>query len=239
MLAGQSYIVRVLRKVEARLSDQSHASEASRVGKIIQKLAQAHDVHEALKALYRVEQLNEFALRLMWLVDAVERGEVGLENGVMEFQATALSNLAVEAFNANGAVKATSERIASAQVDDLYVSLHKFGRLTEELKRSSLEAGVFQGINENQLYNILNELASLKENAVASGKQDAAQFGEACSEFIQYVLDNELLNDVRIINILDNANITVQTMFEAAGIEDNDSLQSTIQLLKRPKELLD
>lgn len=240
MSGGQSYIVRVLRKVETWLGDHSHSSEASRVGKVIQKLAQADDIHEALGALYRVKQLDQFALRLMWLLEAVERGDVGLENGAMDYQAAVLGELVINAPNADGTVQGVADTgTLHGHVDDLYVSLHKFGRVMEELKRCSLEAGGFKGIQEDQLYKILGELASLKENAVAAGKEEAVQFGDACTEFIQYVLDNRLLNDVRIVNVLDNANITLQTVLEAAGIEDNDSLQSTIQLLKRPQDLLD
>ena len=239
MSGAQSYIVRVLRKVETWLSDHSHSTEASRVGKLIQKLAQADDMHEALSALYRVEQFDQFALRLMWLMEAAERGDAGLENGMMEYQATVLGDLVVNAFKTDSAAREIAgPRMLPDQIDNLYVSLHKFGRGVEELKRGSLEGGIFKGIQENRLYRILNELASLKEAAVAAGKEQVIHFGDACSEFIQYVLDNGLLNDVRIVNVLDNANITLQTVFEAAGIEDNDSLLSTIQLLKRPQDLL-
>ena len=95
-----------------------------------------------------------------------------------------------------------------------------------------------QGVEESRIYDILNELASLGEQAADAGKRDLSQFVSACSGFAQYVLDNSRLHDVRVVNILDNANITLQTVFETTGVEDNDSLQSTIQLLKQPKDLL-
>ena len=240
MSGAQSYIVRVLRNVETWLGDHGHSFEASRVGKIIQKLAQAEDIHEALNALYRVREFDHLALRLMWLVEVVERGDLGVENGVMDYQATVLGNLIVNGFKGGGASKAhRNPKQLPDKVDDLFISLHKLGRVMEELKRSSLEAGVFKGIQESQLFKILSELAPLKEHALQAEKREVARFSDACSGFIQYVLDNGLVNDVRIVNVLDNANITLQTVFEVAGGEDNDSLQSTIELLKRPGDLFD
>lgn len=239
MSSGRSYIVRVLRRLESVLGDGGQVGEASRVGKIVQKLAQADDIHEALDVLYHVEGLDRFALRLMWLLDVAERGDVGLENGVMGYQASVLGALLTEGTGSEpgknvGAVTSLPDRI-----DKLYISLHRFGRAIEELKRHSTKEGVFSSIGESWIYNLLSELASLGEHAVDAGKSDLSQFVSACTGFVQHVLDNGLLHDVRVVNILDNANYTLQTVFETAGVEDNDSLQSTIQLLNQPKDLLD
>jgi hypothetical protein len=238
MSTGKSYIVRLLRRVESLLSNGGHADEASKVGRIMQKVAQADDIHDALEVLRKVEGLDDFALRLMWLLDVAEKGEVGLENGVMDYQASVLGTL----ITAGTGVK-SRENVAAVtplpdRIDQLYVSLHKFGRAIEELKRHSIGDGVFAGVEERRICDILNELASLGEHAADSGKKDLSQFVSACSGFAQYVLDNGVLHDVRVVNILDNANITLQTVFEAAGAEDLDSLQSTIQLLSQPNELL-
>ncbi len=241
MSGAQSYIIRLLRKVETRLNEENHLSEASNVGKIVQKLAQAEDIRAEMSALYAVERFDQFALRLMWLLDEAERDNGNFENGVLEFHTSWFTRLILEVFrtNSDGGPADPVPMMLSDQIDELYIGLHKFGRSLEELKRQSSENGTFLGIQESQLYKILSDLASLKEHAIGAAKDDVAKFAEACGEFIQYVLDNGLLSDVRIINILDNSNITLQTVFESAGVEDNDSLQSTIDLLKRPKDLLD
>jgi len=238
MSTGRSYIVRLLRRVENHLSEGNHSGEAAKVGKIMQKVAQADDIREALDVLCRVEGFDAFALRLMWLLHIAERGEVGLENGVMDYQASVLGALIPRGIVAESGKNAGVLTLLPDQIDNLYISLHKFGRAIEELKRHSIEDGVFGEVEESRIYDVLNELASLGEQAVDAGKRDLSQFVSACSGFAQYVLDNRLLHDVRVVNILDNANITLQTVFETAGIEDNDSLQSTIQLLNQPKELL-
>lgn len=239
MSGAQSYIIRLLRKVETWLGEHGHSPEASKVGKIVQKLAQADEIHTALCTLYHVDQFDQFALRLMWYLDKAERGDLALDGSVMDHQAEALSLMLLESLrNGQAETSPSTPKTLPDQVDSLYDSLHKFGRAVEELKRNSLEGGTFAGIPENQVYEILSELASLKESASAASKEDVVQFASACSGFIHHVLDSGLLQDVRIVNLLDNANLTLQTVFEAAGIEDNDSLQSTIELLKRPEDLL-
>jgi hypothetical protein len=235
MSGGQSYIVRLLRKVEVRLNEHGYAVEASRVGKIVQKLAQAEDIHESLNTLYGVDGFSDFALRLMWLQEVAERGTVGLENGAMDYQCSALAGILV------GEKPPMREDVHEVpeQVDQLYDALHKLGREIDTLKRDAGDAGISRRIAEDQIYSLLNELASLREHAATAGKKDIVQFALACTEFVQYALDNNLFHDVRVVNILDNANLTLQTVFDAAGVDDNDALQSTIELLKQAKDLLD
>lgn len=239
MSGAQSYIVRLLRKVESWLGEHDRPVEASKVGKVIQKIAHADEIHGALCTLYRVDHFDQFALSLMWFLDKAERGDMALDNGVMDHQAESLAMLLVDAYRNGHAQSPPAPKTLPDQVESLYDSLHKFGRVVEELKRNSFEDGTFSGISDNQLYKILNELVLLRESASAATKDDVVQFASACSGFVQHVLDAGLLHDVRIVNLLDNANLTLQTVFEAAGIEDNDSLQSTIELLKRPDDLLD
>jgi hypothetical protein len=239
MAIAQSYIVRVLRKVERWLNENNQSAEAAKVGRIVQKLAQAEDIHEVLNSLYAVERFDEVALRLMWLLDGAERNESNAENGKADYEEMVLVDLVKKALRRNGVEKTPQPHsLPTAQIDDLFISLHRFGRATEELKRRSFEAGQFQGTDESLLYKILNELAVLRETAVAAGKEDVRYFAAAGTEFVQYVLDNGLFQDVRVVNVLDNANLTLQTVFEVAGVED-DSLQSTIEILQQPKDLLD
>ena len=239
MSGAQSYIVRLLRKVETWLGEHGNAPEAAMVGKLVQKLAHADEIHSSLCALYQVDQFDQFALKLMWFLDKAERGDLALDTAVMDHQAESLGVLLLELLkNGQGETPPSAPKGLPDRVDSLYDALHKFGRSIEELKRNSLEGGTFARLPENQLYKILSELVSLRESASAASKEDVVQFASACSGFIQHVLDSGLLSDVRIVNLLDNANLTLQTIFEAAGMEDNDSLQSTIDLLKRPEDLL-
>lgn len=239
MSGGQSYVIRLLRRVESSLSDGHHATESSKVGKIVQELAQADDIHEALDELLCVEGMDQFALRLMWLLDGAERGTMNFDDGVLDYQASLLENLLTTRTSAKGGVNGTPELTAPDEIDQLFVSLHKFGRTIEGLKQQSIGEGGFRGIQEVQLYALLQALALLADQADSCGKKDLSRFATACSGFIHHVLDNGLLHDVRVVNILDNSNFTLQTVFEVAGAEDHDSLSSTIQLLNQPRELLD
>jgi hypothetical protein len=209
------------------------------VGRIVQKLAQADDIHDALNELLCVEGMEQFALRLMWLLEGAERGTMSLDDGVLDYQAMMLENLLIAKTLARGADQGTPEPTIGREIDELYVSLHKFGRAIEGLKQHSVGEAGFKGIQESEMYALLQVLALLADQALSCGKRDLSQFAAACVGFVHYVLDNEMLHDVRVINILDNANFTLQTVFEVAGAEDLDSLTSTIELLKQPRELLD
>lgn len=239
MPGGQSYLIRLLRRVESSLSDGHHVTESSKVGRIVQKLAQADDIHEALNELLCVEGMDQFALRLMWLLEGAERSTMNMDDGVLEYQAVMLENLLTANTLARGVDKGSPEPTVGMGIDELYVSLHKFGRAIEGLKQHSISEDGFKGIQASQMYALLQVLALLADQALSCGKRDLSQFAAACGGFVHYVLDHEMLRDVRVINILDNANFTLQTVFEAASAEDRDSLTSTIELLKQPRELLD
>lgn len=238
MSSGQNHIVRLLRQVESRLGRRGQAAEASRVGKIMQKLAQTDDIHEELSTLYRVEGFSEFAVRLMWQLESVEQGAPVLENGAMDYYASVLGGLLVVAQPRNPEDTSPDMSIRE-EIDQMSVLLHEVGRMIEEIKRGSIESGVFKGIEESHLYKLLSELSLLGDQCVRAGRKDICHLVAACSGFIQYVVDNAIFRDVRVVNILDNTNLTLQTALETIGVEDHDALESTIQLLNQPKDLLD
>lgn len=235
MSGGQQYIVRVLRKVESWLGEDNYPVESAKVGKIMQRVAQADNVDQELSALYKVQGFGDLALRLMWLRESAEEGKIGIDNGTIEYHAENLMKLVLGSAKVGGSVQSPAEPV---EIDALYNVLHKFGKSVEELKRASRDGTSFKKIDENRLFGILSELAAVKESGLAAGKESMVRFADACSEFLHYVLDMNLLDDVRIINVLDNANLTVQTVSAAAWTEDGDSLESTIDLLKRPQDLL-
>jgi hypothetical protein len=56
---------------------------------------------------------------------------------------------------------------------------------------------------------------------------------------VHYAIDNGAANDERVANILDNANLTLQTLRDTVGDEDHDALQNMIGLLEDPQRLLE
>jgi len=236
MSSGQSYIVRLLREVETRLGRNGNSMVAARVGTIAQKMAQTDDVHEALETLRHVEGFGEFALRLMWALERAEPGTQGRDAAIMEYDSTRLGDALVtgepDAHDCEPASK------FSEKVDGLSLKQHEVGRLIEGIKRGALASGTFNGIEESEMCRLHGEMSILGEQAVLSGWKDLGRLAEACCVFIQYVVDHSAYRDIRVVNVLDNANLTLQTALDSPGVEDSDSLESTISLLEQPGELL-
>lgn len=161
----------------------------------------------------------------------------GLENGVMDYHAEVLAHLLLG--EPEGCGNGDRAVTLSGEVDRMSISLHRFGRIIEEMKRAAFGASEFKGVAEELLRNLVTELAALKCNSLSSGRKDTGEFAAAAIAFVQYVMEHSLLRDVRVVNILDNANCTVQTVLEMPGIEDDDSLHTMTQLLGQPKQLLD
>lgn len=240
MSGDQSYLVRLLRKTEAALVARRRQHAGTMVARIIDRLSKADDVSDALGVLYSVQGFDLLALRLMWILERREKERNGQATEVMEHEAEGLATVV------DGCINGKQEEtlvelpeIHATTLDAFYEALHRFGRSVQELRRRSFDGDTFRRADTEALYRILSEAASLKEVAVRDGKRDVEHFAEALSGFVQHAIDADRTSDVRVVNVLDNANLTLQTVLEAAGAEDYDSLQQTIELLQRPQDLLD
>lgn len=240
MSGAQSYIVRLLRKLEMSLLNNRYQVEGAMMGKIIHKISHADNVENELESLYSVKGLDQFALRLMWSMEKRGQAVNGLDGKVIDYEVEALSSLLTgSTSDEQSSPKEGLEWHFVQTLDGFYDALHKFGRVIEETQRKSYDGDSFRGIDQDVLFRLLHEAASLEEAARSAHKDDVVMFAKGLSHFVQYVADRGLFKDVRFMNIVDNANLTLQTVMEAAGTEDRDSLQQTIALLQHPGELLD
>jgi hypothetical protein len=240
MSGEQSYLVRVLRKVESSLTTDHRLREGALLGKIIQRISHTNDVHRALDRLYCVKGFDQFALRLMWTVERAGIASNGLQSAVIDHEVEALAGLlssSGEAGDEDRQVSAGSR--AGESLADLYNALHSFGKAIEEMKRRSYDRGKFTGIDVEMLYRLLNETAVLEAAATAASKEEVVWFAKSFSGFVHHVMDKNYLHDIRAMNVLDNANLTLQTVTQASGIEEYDSLSQTIELLQQPSRLLE
>ena len=241
MSGAQSYIVRLLRKVEMSLLNDRHQIEGAMMGKIIDKFSHSDDVEDALESLFSVKGFDEFALRLMWSLEKRGKEVNGLDGRLIDYEVESLSSL-LKRPTTGGELSSPKEAVELQSVhalDGFYEALHKFGRVIEETRRNLYDGESFKGINQDSLFRILHATGSLEEAATSARKDDVVMFTKTLAQFVQYVMDHGLFKDVRIMNIVDNANLTLQTVMEAAGTENRDSLQQTIALLGHPRELLD
>ncbi|RPH35139.1 hypothetical protein EHM92_06755 [bacterium] len=91
---------------------------------------------------------------------------------------------------------------------------------------------------ETVLERVIGEAALLRLIASAQQSRDIARFAHALTFFATHVLEHGILQDVRVLQVIGTANLTLQTVLETAGAEDFDSLYQTIALLESPRTLL-
>jgi hypothetical protein len=233
-----SYVVRVLRKLESRLIESEHHLEGGRVGLIVQRLSKADNIRSVLADLYTVEGYDRFALRLMYYGETVKDAlgampdERLVDHHVRELFAALLSH------PAPAATPEVQESPAETNAD-LGRLLEEFEASLQALKRCSFKDEAFTGVDRESLEGFLQKTNDLGVIARKEKVVDVARFSAACSTFVHYALDQGLLKDVRVINILDNASLTLQTVLQTAGEENVDALQQMVQLLEDPSTLLE
>lgn len=212
-------------------------AELSMLEKIVYKLAHTENIGEELERLYGVHGFDQLALRLMWSLEREGMESNTLESVLIDYEVETLNSLMRSARNGEKQKKEAQPVPSPKPLDDFYESLHRFGRVIEELHRKSFENESFKGVDQDLLYRVLNESTSLQHYASQADKTDVIRFTEAFSSLVQFVLDHRLYNDVRVVHILESANLTLQTILETAGEED--SLQQTIELLRAGRSLLE
>jgi hypothetical protein len=233
MSGEHTYVVRVLRQTETALSTTAPEAVRSRLGKVVQKLAHAEDIHEALDRLYRVQGYEAFSLRLMWVLDRQQILAVALSPAeVVDFEVQKLAEILLPQQTITSLPR-THRREEETEV--LHTALHRFGRSVEDYKRAIGRGAV----HEELLYRIAGEGEALEVAAQAAGAHLVRRFAAAAGRLVHFAIDNGAANDERLANILDNANLTLQTLRDTVGDEDHDALQNMIGLLEDPRRLLE
>jgi hypothetical protein len=233
MSGEHTYVVRILRQTETALSTRAPEAVRSRLGKVVQKLAHAEDIHNALDTLYAVQGYEAFALRLMWVLSRQRiLADAGSPGEVVDFEVQKLADLLLPQQSLSLSPR-THRR--EEEVDVLQNALHRFGRSVEDYKRARGRGA----IHEELLYRVAGEGEALEVAAQAAGAHLVRRFAAAVGRLVHFAIDNGATNDERVANILDNANLTLQTLRDSAGAEDHDALQNMIGLLEDPQRLLE
>jgi len=238
MSGEQDNIGAVLGHLEAALGAEGREEDRRLVLTIAERCARAKDVRDALEELAGVEGLQRFALRLFWYID--REGAKPLDVDRTAWLADALQrDLPLPAGSPARQDMPEAPAGPPAIPGTLAQGTHAFADAVEKLKRGSSDAGGFSAISNEALDEVQREAANLQAAGTAEGSPDVVKFSGAVSIFLQYVLDHELLHDVRVVNLLDSASLTLQTAVDKIDAEDFDSLQQTTSLLEDPKSLLE
>lgn len=240
MSEARSYIVHLLRKVEAACENGALRSQRLMIGKAVYRVSRAEDVREALQRLYCVRGFDRFALRLMWLFEHARGHTDRFETAAIEYDVEMLLACLAGRDSASGAAGqgAPIDVGAVESLETFHDQLHRFGKVLDSVRRRAFVGDVYQGLTEDALDSIRSEAELLERAALPAGQHDVGRFARACVDFLQYAQDHALSGDVRIINMLENANLTLQTVLAAKGTEEYDSLQKNIELLQNPRDLL-
>jgi hypothetical protein len=237
MLPEQMHINTLLQRLELRLLDGGRQGESERVGLVAVRLSHARDLNKALHVLYSVSGWDAVAMKLMWYVEQMRRALVGTtaNEDLLRYR---LSELAA-AMPVPGEEENTADQsLAAARKADLREALFRFGSILEELRRASFVDGAFSGLPETVLEQVIGQAALLRVIASAQHSRDVSRFAHAFTFFATHVLEHRILQDVRVLHVINTANLTLQTVLETAEAEDFDSLYQTIALLESPRTLL-
>jgi hypothetical protein len=221
--------VQLLQQLERHLIERERRVEGLLIGRIARRVEQSADVRGTLDELGAVEGFGPFVLRLLWLAhpsDVTSPPERSPE--LKEFQLQELTRLLPPLRTKSPAVGAP---------DSPSDAVRDFGHAVEGLQRRSSPDGHFRGVDFGALAIVDGAVTRLLVAARGEGKKDIADFAEACAAFCRFVREEGLAHDVRCINLLDNAHLTLQTVIDAGSADDYDSLRQTIALLRNPENV--
>ncbi|MBI4536019.1 MAG: hypothetical protein HY708_07050 [Ignavibacteriae bacterium] len=232
MSTEQALIVRLLRSVERLFQDRHQDLAAETVGEIVIRVSREPDISKALEDLYSVKGLDRFSMKLMWLLD--RSGSRCISDSELDHETEVLTQL----------IPAIGRRSRSTEVptirpfDTFLDALHAFGTNIEELVKRAHEGEKFHRLETNMLDRLLDETAALQTAAKMTSKDEVVHFTDVFLLFVNYVLENRIYDDPRVLTMIMNANLTLQTFVEAQDAKDGDSLEQTIELMRNPESFL-
>ena len=240
MPPADHYSIRVLQSVEALLIGEGFRAQADAVAAVVKRLEEAPECEETLRQLYAVKGWDKVASRLLWLEKKAREGDrEALERRLKDTHAREVFKEVVVTGGAPKPAEQPPGEQPPPPSQDLSDALVRFDAAVGILKQRSLQGDEFAGIEQPLVEILQEETDALRTVATADGNHDVVRFCTSLSIFLGYVVDRGQLNDVRTMNIIDNANLTLQTVLQAMGAADYDSLQQTTELLGSPGTLLE
>ncbi|MDH4069963.1 MAG: hypothetical protein OEV30_06025 [Ignavibacteria bacterium] len=229
MTVSTTYLIRVLHGVEEKLEGEGHRREATLVSQLTSKFSASLDIQKDLDELLSVDGMEQLALALMWVRSRDRHGLNGLHQEVIDYDVNTLMQALIEQWADDG--EDTPEPVPPASFREV---LPEFSLVIAELARRAVVSGSFRGIPEEYLWKLKAGVDTLRLSAVREAEVDVIRFCDALDLFLGYVLKHRLLTDLRVIGVIQSANLTLQTVIGGRIPEDRGSLDQTIELLMRP-----
>ncbi|HAV23428.1 MAG TPA: hypothetical protein DCX46_08025 [Bacteroidetes bacterium] len=251
------------------ISELSSDEHRSTFEKIKERINSAADLKEELSSLYKVQDFSDFALGLMWIVDRAEKNPVmigaseederlvfssfrraigdavaseetrGIPGGVTETPESAFASLfqgeeqtqeALSSFeSASPEPTAAEESAAPSGTGDE----RSFSALVERFVEATQS-----GDDSRTTY--LDQVVSVCDVVIAGDfPYDYKEFCMLLTEFLRYISENQLLDDVRVMNILSNVSSPVTQWANTSPDERTGLLEDAVAPLRDFKSLFE
>lgn len=226
--------------------------------KIRERLTNASDLGAELKTLYRVNSFSQFALSLLWIADQVERNPALLEPRPEDetLVLSAFQNAVMEGSEAVETPQAESAEAQPAGFEETpgaeMAPLFEQGAVSEMAGSTDDRDQQFAALLERFVEAVqsgsddrgplLDELLGVCSQAAApesGAADDFRELAQLLSEFLQYISENQYLDDVRVMNITSNITDPVLQWAKALPEERAGLLESGSSMLRDFRSLFE
>jgi hypothetical protein len=233
----QSHIVHVLESLELPLRERGQREKWQMVSSVTENIRHADDLGSALDLLYMVRGFDRFALRLMWYAE--QAATVRSESASDRLVSYQIDRLLEDLLASDPDEKGEEEDATGSGVHDLETGVRRFAAAVANVRKDGTKGGEFVGLTRPVVEALVKETELLHSAAAVERNTDVVQFSGAFARFAHFVLEKGLLQDVRVVNFMENASLTLETAVGTTGADDYDALHQTTELLEKPDTLLD
>jgi hypothetical protein len=198
------------------------------------RLADAPDAAEELKNLYKVKGFSDFATGLMWMVDRAEKnpGKVSIgpedETLLLSSFRKAVSEGPLEASEVAPGQELGPEGGTTGQSDPRVFA----GQVEQFAEAVQSGSGGMRMLLEDLV-------ADCESIAQEGGAPDLAEFASLFGEFLKFISESDLFDDVRVINILSIVSSTVWVWANAPVDGQAGLLEEALIVLRDFKTLFE
>jgi hypothetical protein len=189
--------------------------------KLRSRFGQSSDASEELKNLYKVKGFSDFAAVMMWILERAQK-DPQLAATSSEDETLLLSTfrkaMGEQVFpsapspSAGEGLGGSDERGFASQLDQF---------------SESVQSGI-EGRGA-QLENLFNECEGIANRA---SDPDFKQFGTLMADFLKFIAEGELLDDVRVINIVSNISSSVSQWAIAPADARHGLIEEALGMLR-------
>jgi hypothetical protein len=195
------------------------------------RLTDAPDADEELKNLYKVKGFSDFATGLMWMVDRAQKNpgqvSVGPEDETLLLSSfrKAIGGVTPPAVEEAPMPEPAPPGAAGSGESDPRIFAGQVEQFAESVQSGS-------GGTRMLLEDLAVECASVAQQG---GAADLVEFATLFEEFLKFISEGELFDDVRVINILSNISSTVSSWANTPADSRSGLLEEALNILRESK----